>query len=220
MLKVLVRDSDDGELPDPQDPCPTDPDCDDDGIIDPQDSCPQSPGVFCSGISLQVVVSEIAWAGTLASPQDQSIELENATDSDLTLDGWVLVARSPEGAEGSVTLVGTIPARGFYLMERGGDHVVKDVKADQVFLPPLSRDGGTVRLVNPDGLVVDIANLEGGPWPAGLALEGLVATMERVNPAAPGTKDNWRTNNTVTRNGMDALGYPINGTPREQNSCR
>ncbi|MEJ2150553.1 MAG: hypothetical protein P8Z40_13885 [Chloroflexota bacterium] len=44
--------------------------------------------------------------------------------------------------------------------------------------------------------------------------------MERQDPAASGTDAaNWCTNDGVTRNGQDAGGNPINGTPKAQNSC-
>ena len=43
--------------------------------------------------------------------------------------------------------------------------------------------------------------------------------MERINPYSPDADGNWATNDGVTRNGLDASGNPINGTPKAQNSC-
>jgi uncharacterized repeat protein (TIGR01451 family) len=219
-VEVMVEDSDDDGLPDPEDPCPEDPDCDDDGVPDPQDPCPQNEGVFCSGVAPQVVITEVCWAGTLASPEDQWIELANLTDVDVSLAGWSLVISYPDGPDVSISLSGMVPAHGYYLLERGGDHVVADIPADLIFRVALPQEGGRLRLLSPDGMVLDLANPDGGPWPAGLAMEGLVASMERVDPTAPGYDENWKTNNTVTRYGVDATGAPINGTPKHENSWK
>ena len=44
------------------------------------------------------------------------------------------------------------------------------------------------------------------------------ASMERLDPTAPDDDANWGTNDGVTRNGLDAEGNPINGTPGAANS--
>ncbi|MGQ9602400.1 MAG: PKD domain-containing protein, partial [Candidatus Bipolaricaulia bacterium] len=43
--------------------------------------------------------------------------------------------------------------------------------------------------------------------------------MERIDPFAPDSDANWCTNDGVHRNGLDAAGNPINGTPKARNSC-
>jgi hypothetical protein len=75
------------------------------------------------------MVSEIAWAGTAAAPADEWIEIANPGDVAVSLSGWTL-----ETDSGSlhVALSGTIPAHGFFLLERDDDAVV-DVRADQLF---------------------------------------------------------------------------------------
>jgi len=42
--------------------------------------------------------------------------------------------------------------------------------------------------------------------------------MERLSPLAPDLPENWASNNGRVRNGTDAAGNPINGTPRQPNS--
>src|SRR5687768_7277490 len=68
--------------------------------------------------ALQVVVNEIAWMGTSTSTADEWIELFNNTPSAINLAGWSLTA-----ADGtpSIALSGSIPAGGFFLLERTDD---------------------------------------------------------------------------------------------------
>ncbi|HZY42372.1 MAG TPA: phospholipase D-like domain-containing protein, partial [Anaerolineae bacterium] len=46
------------------------------------------------------------------------------------------------------------------------------------------------------------------------------ASMERIDSAAPDIDLNWISNDGVTRNGLDANGDSINGTPRQPNSAK
>ena len=65
-----------------------------------------------------VVISEIAWMGTTTSSTDEWIELYNNTGSAIDLTNWTLAA-----ADGTptITLAGTIPAGGHFLLERTDD---------------------------------------------------------------------------------------------------
>ena len=64
---------------------------------------------------LTVVINEVAWAGTQSSSNDEWIELYNPSSQAVLLDGWTLKA-----ADGSpnISLSGTIPAGGYFLLER------------------------------------------------------------------------------------------------------
>ncbi len=183
--------------------------------------------------TLEVVVNEVAWAGTAASPRDEWIELRNNTPREIDLTGWTLVWGEDEAAVvirfGAVAdntkevRTTRVPARGFYLLERTDDETVRDVEADLIYTGALRNAGETLRLFDARGNLVDAVNLDGGEWPAGTAAdppEGLppYATMERVDPFAEGTDANWATNDGVIRNGHDAQGNPINGTPKAENS--
>ena len=59
-----------------------------------------------------VVINEIAWGGTAASPSDEWIELYNTTDQAIALTGWSLVALDGTPA---ISLEGIIPAGGYFL---------------------------------------------------------------------------------------------------------
>ena len=102
-----------------------------------------------------VVINEVAWMGTAASAQDEWIELANNTDQDIDLNGWTLAA-----ADGtpSIALTGTIPANGYYLLERTDDTTVSNIPADWTgsFGSGLSNNGEVLVLRNDVNVVVDV----------------------------------------------------------------
>lgn len=177
-----------------------------------------------------VVINEVAWAGTAASARDEWIELRNNTVREIDLAGWTL--RWNEGESEIIIHLGTadentkeirrtvIPARGFYLLERTDDDTVRDIEADLLYTGTLRNGGETLRLIDPEGEVIDVVNGDGGEWPAGTGSDGEppYASMERIDPAAAGTDENWDSNDGVIRTGEDANGDPINGTPKSENS--
>jgi len=181
-----------------------------------------------------VVINEIAWMGTqytpaTASAQDEWFELYNTTDQAIDLSHWLVKA-----ADGTPVLrfgywrgpKNVIPARGFFLVERTDDTTISDIIADCFYTGPLENGGETLYLEDPSGNFIDTANIDGGGWPAGANPLGDTppgdpagrATMERIDPFAPDSDDNWATNDGIHRNGHDAKGNPINGTPKERNS--
>ena len=168
-----------------------------------------------------VVINEIAWMGTAASPYDEWIELANNTNQVIDLAGWSLAA-----TDGTPTIVLSeiLPAAGFFLLERTDDDSVSDIAADLVYGTnhyswTLGNGGEHVFLKDAAGQVIDEVNADSG-WFAGIA-SPVYCSMERVNPAASGNESaNWRTNNAaVSRNGIDAASNPISGTPKAQNSA-
>ncbi|MCR4404180.1 MAG: lamin tail domain-containing protein [Candidatus Acetothermia bacterium] len=176
-----------------------------------------------------VVINEVGWMGTAANSADEWIELYNPTDYGFDLSGWTL-----SWSEGEVTIYfsevagntkeirrSVIPARGFYILERTDDTTISDIEADLIYKGSLDNAGGTIILRDAAGRVVDTANGDGGEWPAGTASRGEppYASMERINPALPDADANWGSNNGEIRNGLDAEGNPINGTPGRRNSA-
>ena len=163
-----------------------------------------------------VVINEVAWMGTAAHPSDEWIELHNAGDLTISLDGWDL----QDGGGLIISLIGELAPRGYYLIERTADDTVSDVAADvygSFGSGGLGNAGEVLTLSDSLGNTVDTANADGGPWPQGD--NSTKRTMERINPAAADSDDNWCTNDGITRRGDDANGDPINGTPKAQNSC-
>ncbi|MCK4961595.1 MAG: lamin tail domain-containing protein, partial [Anaerolineales bacterium] len=156
------------------------------------------------------MINEIAWSGTLASANDEWIELHNQKPNPIDLDGWTL---TNEG-DINITLTGLIPAYSFYLLERTDNTTVADITADKIYTGALKNSGETLWLKDATGSVVDSANLGGSGWPGGNASPR--ASMERYGGAdIPG---NWVTYTGYGGVGHDAQGNPIAGTPRHPNS--
>jgi hypothetical protein len=161
-----------------------------------------------------IVINEVAWGGTAAQTTDEWIELYNPNGVAVNLSGWVLAS----GTDGTpnVTLTGVIAANGYYLLERTDDTTISDLSADQIYVGDLGNGGEALTLRDSGGNLVDSANGDGGAWPAGSGSPGFYS-MERLNPSVD-SDSNWAGNNGVNRNGLDALGTPLNGTPRQANS--
>ncbi len=168
-----------------------------------------------------VVINEVAWAGTLASPSDEWIELFNTSNSTVDLTGWTLAfgKKVIDLGSGKETV---IAPGGYFLLERSNDNTIADVTADLIYTGTLSNGGAVIKLIDATGKVVDTANAkqEKG-WAAGSAATGELpyASMERIDPRGPDVPSNWKTNDGVHRAGHDAAGNPINGTPKAENSA-
>ena len=167
----------------------------------------------------QVVINEVAWGGTEASPYDEWIELYNASDEPVDLTGWVLAwegASIPLGEESGNTVVlrsHVIPPHGYFLLERGSDDTVVGREADLIYKGALSNRGEVLRLVNPAGEVVSTAN---AGCPEGWWAGAKGASMERISPDAPDGRFSWRTG--LPGELLDADGAPVKGTPGAANA--
>jgi len=181
------------------------------GLNGPAQAAPPQAAAANPG---DVVINEVAWMGTAAYPADEWIELYNTTDQDVDLTGWTLTT---DDGTPTINLSGVISAHGYYLLERTDDSTITDTQANQIYTGDLLLGGEVLTLTDNLGTVIDTANSDGGPWPAGTNNPDY--TMERIDPTAPDTDANWCTNDGVTRNGHDANNDPINGTPKARNSC-
>jgi len=140
-----------------------------------------------------VVVSEIAWMGTTSSYNDEWIELYNNTGSTISLDGWTLNATdgSPD-----IQLSGTIPAGGYYLLERTDDTTVSEVTANLIYTGSLSNSGETIELRDDSQNLIDSVDA----WYAGD--NDTKATMARQDTTASGTNSsNWFTSTATYAEG-------------------
>ena len=165
--------------------------------------------------SMTLLINEVAWAGTAASSADEWIELYNPNSYNINLDGWRLVAAD---GEPDISLSGTIPKDGYFLLERSNDDTVSDIEADQIYPytdNTLSNDGEKLMLIDPGNNVVDYANRNYGNWPAGTSSPSY-GSMER-RAVVEDSDSAWITNTGIVKNGKDAEGNPINGTPKEAN---
>jgi hypothetical protein len=161
--------------------------------------------------NLSVLINEVAWAGTDASTSDEWIELYNPGGSPVNLAGWVL--KTDDGSP-NISLSGSIPAHGYFLLERTNDNTVSDIAADLIYSGELNNSDEILRLYDPSNFVVDTANSNGGAWPAGSS--NTYGSMERRAVIAD-SDTAWITNTGVIANGLDANGNPLKGTPKQSN---
>jgi uncharacterized repeat protein (TIGR01451 family) len=162
-----------------------------------------------------ILINEVAWAGTASTlPDDQWIELYNPSSVAVDITGWTL--RTSEAIPSpNITLNGTIAAGGYFLLERDNNSTVSDVAASQFFTGSLSTSGEVLTLRDTNSNVIDTANGNGGGWPKGGGTN--YASMERVGNTTENDSA-WVTNTGVTRNGVNANGDKIYGTPGGKNS--
>jgi len=174
--------------------------------------------------SFSVVINEIGWMGTKNSSSDEWMELYNTTSTHIDLNNWTL-GWSHDTTIYTITFststaaTTTIPANGFYLIERTNDDTVSDIPADWSgsFGYGLNNNGEKLELRDANGNLIDIIDCSSG-WFAGTTTPAYIS-MERINSNDSGINpQNWASNNLITRNGLDAKGNKINGTPKSENS--
>ncbi len=174
-----------------------------------------------------VVINEVAWMGTDESTGHEWLELYNNTGSDVDLTDWTIESDGEVIADLSDTSDmnnSTISASGYYLIEyknTDGETSIKDIVGDFQGLgyQELGNNpiGERVLLKNFSGNIIDEIDCSSVDWFGGDSDEK--ATMERRFPEQDSNDEaNWGTNNRMIRNGWDADGNPINGTPRAKNS--
>lgn len=184
--------------------------------------------LLTGGVALgrSVVINEVAWAGTEASPSDEWMELFNPTEVAVDLTGWTLTfgevvihLGGVAGATREARTTSILPG-GYLLLERTDDATVADIPADLLYVGGLSNAGMALRLFDAAGALVDSVEGEAG-WPAGSAAgqEPAYGSMERMDPLSPGAPENWRTNDGRLTAGKDAAGGALRGTPRAKNSA-
>jgi hypothetical protein len=157
-----------------------------------------------------ILINEVAWAGTLASANDEWIELFNTSPLDIDLAGWILT----DNDDIEVHLDGVLPAYGLYLLERTDDTTVANIAADRIYAGSLNNAGESLWLLDPSGSVIDSANAGGGAWPAG----GASARTSMERQASDDCAGCWGTYAGGAGSATDAAGNPIAGTPHEPNS--
>lgn len=104
-------------------------------------------------VTLSVVINEVAWGGTRYNANHEWIELFNNLETPVNLNEWQLeiIATSPT----TITLSGTIPARGYFLLQRSANTFSSGAQANQTASFSLPNTGARLRLINPQREVVD-----------------------------------------------------------------
>lgn len=146
-----------------------------------------------------VLINEIAWMGTEKTASDEWIELYNNANYGINLNGWSLRVQNSFQIE----LKGTIPAKGFYLLERSDDQTLAGIPANAIFKGSLANKGQKISLYNKDNTLINEVDCSQGWFKGDNASK---KTMERVFPQDGSYLNNWQTS------------IAAGGTPKAQNS--
>lgn len=107
-----------------------------------------------------VIFNEIAWMGSITSPNHEWIELHNTTDKTIDLGGWSI--KTLDGSL-NVQLTKQIVAGDFYLLERGSDDMSSPALADMTYVGALSNEGERLQLFdNNDNLIDEVFSWDTG----------------------------------------------------------
>ncbi|HUE98637.1 MAG TPA: lamin tail domain-containing protein [Anaerolineales bacterium] len=159
-----------------------------------------------------MLINEVAWAGTLATSDDEWIELYNpSSTATIDLTGWIL--KSNDNTP-TIQLTGhSIPPNDFLLLTRRDGTFTGGLTADITSYgsTSLSNNGEVLSLIDSAGRTIDTANSDGGAWPAGIA-SPTYASMERV-----GTTNQWVTYGGTTPLALDRESNAVKGTPGVSN---
>ena len=138
--------------------------------------------IFAAKSSATVFINEIAWMGTTASTtEDEWLELSNDGNESVDLENWTLTAQdgTPNIIFFGVNLKNkTIPADGYFLLERTDDQTLPSIVADLIYTGALSNGGETLILKDKNGGEIDRISASSG-WPAGDNADKL--TMQKIS---------------------------------------
>lgn len=157
-----------------------------------------------------VVINEIAWMGTLASANDEWLELYNPDAAAVDLTGWQIIA---DDGSPAINLSGSIPASGYFLLERTSDSTVASAAAQQIYTGALSNSGEALSLKDAGGTTIDrVTQWFGGTNEPKATMVRLNAALAGADPAAWGTS-------SQNAGAIDAGGNAIVGTPGAVNEA-
>lgn len=158
-----------------------------------------------------VVISEVAWAGSGDSASDEWLELYNNTNSSINLTGWTI--DDDNGAQ-TYPLLGSIAAHSYYLIE--SREIATSIPADLIKSTSLSNAGDSLVLKDATQNAIDTVNSISGSWFAGSNTTH--ASMERIALTSDGDQaNNWRTAGTIAA-ATSSTGGPIVGSPQTSGS--
>jgi len=146
----------------------------------------------------QIIFSEVNWAGSKESPNDEWMEIKNNSGNDISLDGWQIIS-ADKNIKIILTVENKIAGGGLYLLERTNDDSAPGVTADAIYSGTLSNSGTELKIFSSDCSLSDEIIASKG-WPAGDGSSR--RTMERSVIDL-----SWHTSAS------------INGTPKRENTA-
>lgn len=166
-------------------------------------------------LSRQVVINEIAWAGThQEQPNDEWLELFNNSFSSVDISKWRILLNGQELkiAKHNKQIIAPF---GYYLLERSDDDTIKQITADAIFSGSIKNNGVKIELFNAAEEKVDQVDCSAG-WFAGDDIK--YRSMERIDSLQRGDDpDNWQSNQGIREDGRSYNGAPIHGSPKRAN---
>ena len=170
--------------------------------------------------TIPIAINEIAWMGTVASTNDEWLELKNNTARTIDLSQWALTAADDTPY---IALVGTMAPNEYRVLERRADTItanaVVDTYGNGAAQWALGNGGEEIVLSYASTTLDRTPVISGDTWAAGSNSATSRKSMERYGPKESGADaSNWGTNRGFVKNGTDADGNAIDGTPGERNS--
>ncbi|PIS35702.1 MAG: hypothetical protein COT36_01025, partial [Parcubacteria group bacterium CG08_land_8_20_14_0_20_38_56] len=154
----------------------------------------------------KVIINEVAWMGTVNSSNDEWMELKNVSGQTVNLANWQLFDKQKQ-----IKIIfenpASIPASGFYLLERTDDNSVPHIRADLIYTGSLGNTNEALYLFDSTCQLRDKVSAD-SDWPAGNNLATEKRTMERNSDLR-----GWHTYSGYQNNG-------IWGTPKAENSSK
>ena len=179
----------------------------------------QEPAQLLDTTTRQVYINEVAWGGTAANGSHVWVELYNNTGTTFTLTNWQLIRKKGTSTK-TITISGTISPFDYFLIE--SSESATSISSDHVPVDMFSLEGDDIilelrQVTGSVNLLMDTANKNEGPWPAGEAV-GSHCSMERIHGYTEEVDTAWVTSTYVDGSVTDADDNSICGTPGQQNS--
>jgi len=163
----------------------------------------------------QVVISEVMWVGSPSSTADEWLELQNISDTTISLAGWSITKRASDGGDAvmiSFPEDAQILAGEFFLIANyNADKSTLSIAPDLVSTSvSLANSKLLLQLINTEGEVIDtVDDGSGSPFAGG---KNPFSSMERIDVHLSGEDpNNW--NSAEVSIGFDE-GIEVMGTPR------
>lgn len=166
----------------------------------------------------EVVINEVAWAGTSASyPYDEWFELYNNTDQPIDIKNWKITVSGKPISYNKINN-SIIASRGYLLLKRSREDSIYGITGDIIYSNAdgfNNKQGEKLEIFKPSGEKTDEVDCSKG-WFAGDST--LYRTMERISPTMAGNiPANWQSNQGPRPLARSYNGGYIYGSPRQSN---
>ena len=165
--------------------------------------------------SREVVINEVAWAGTQNYSDRKWFELYNNTSSSIDISKWKILIDGQELVIKSIQN-NIIEPFSYYLFERYDDKTIRDIEADVIYQGNGFKDSGNkIYLINDKGKYIDGVDCTDGWFDGG---GKYYKTMKRIDSNKSGNdKNNWSASVGIRVIGRGYSTEYVYGSPRQSN---